>query len=64
MRSTVEQTVPTLVERSCGGWLAVSSPGATLKIGVTADTEEEARAAFDRSVRKWEEALRQAEPGR
>ena len=45
---------PDLVRRACGGWLALSPKGASLKIGVQAETAEEAtekfRSAFDRSM--------------
>jgi len=45
---------PDLFRRACGGWLALSPKGATLKIGVAAETAEEAtekfRSAFERSI--------------
>lgn len=44
---------PVLIERACGGWLAVSKPESPLKIGVTAETEDGARMAFDRAVGEW-----------
>jgi hypothetical protein len=48
---------PILIERACGGWLAVTQPDDSLRIGVTADTEAEARAAFDEAVVAWERLL-------
>jgi len=44
-------------ERACGGWLAVSVPGSLLRVGVTAETPEEARRGFERAVRRWEQLL-------
>lgn len=34
---------PQLVQRGCGGWLAVTPDSTALKMGVTAPTEDEAR---------------------
>ena len=42
-----------LSERACGGWLAVSAPGSLLRVGVTADSEAEARLEFERAVRRF-----------
>ena len=55
---SVNHIAPRLIERRCGGWLAVSNSTAPLKIGVTADTEEQAREAFGQAVREWEAILR------
>lgn len=51
------QIVPQIIKRQCGGWIAVSGKDASLKIGVTASTEEEARAAFHQAMLEWEEIL-------
>jgi hypothetical protein len=40
-------------ERACGGWLVVSAPGSLLRVGATGDTEGEARAKFERAVRRF-----------
>jgi hypothetical protein len=58
MESAVKLAVPTLIARSRGGWLAVSKPECPLKIGVSAETEEKALAAFDRAVAEWEALTR------
>lgn len=44
---------PYLRAREGGGWLAVSEPGDGLRIGVTADTEPEARERFNASMQAW-----------
>lgn len=48
---------PRLIERECGGWLALSPFDAQIRIGVTANTEEAARHEFARSIARWEEIL-------
>jgi hypothetical protein len=42
-----------LVERQCGGWLAVSAPGAVLRIGVEGISKEDAGERFVAAVRRW-----------
>lgn len=37
---------PVLIERRCGGWLAITPKGWPLGIGVTADTKEGAERKF------------------
>jgi hypothetical protein len=54
---------PDVVARECGGWLAVSKPDDELRIGVTADTEAEARERFDAEVEAWLRLLEQAKHG-
>lgn len=44
---------PMLIRRARGGWLAVSMPQCSLKIGVTAASEGEARASFERALQEW-----------
>jgi hypothetical protein len=61
--NTLQGIAPNVRERQCGGWLAVSEANADLKIGVTADTEAGARAAFASALIKWEKILK-SEPGR
>jgi hypothetical protein len=51
---------PRVTARECGGWLAVSTPEDDLRIGVTADTESEARERFDAAVEAWLRLLEQA----
>jgi hypothetical protein len=48
---------PRLVERRCGGWLAISPKNEPLKIGVTAETEEGAARLFSSTFRAWRESL-------
>jgi len=50
-------TPPRLIERACGGWLALSGIGESLKIGVVAETADDARNRFAAAVEKWREAL-------
>lgn len=49
--------IPRMIERRCGGWLAVSPRSCSLKIGVTADSEEEARSEFRTAFVQWREML-------
>lgn len=44
---------PKLIERHCGGWLAVSADSEPLKIGTTGGDEREAREEYYRSYKKW-----------
>ena len=48
---------PRLIERMCGGWLAVSPRGSSLKIGVMGDTEDAARGAFAAAIQQWRTIL-------
>lgn len=48
---------PRLLRREGGGWLAISEPGAKLRIGVVADTADEARARFGRELAAWQSLL-------
>ena len=57
MNIDVERITPRLIERRCGGWIATSEANASLKIGVTADTEQQARLNFERAVKEWEHIL-------
>jgi len=44
---------PRLIERECGGWLAVTGPGDSPKIGVTAPSQDQAGAAFAKAAEAW-----------
>jgi hypothetical protein len=57
METKAMQIIPEISKRRCGGWIAVSGRDAPLKIGVTANTEDEARAAFNRAVIEWDEII-------
>ena len=46
-------TIPLVMRRQCGGWLAVSRPGSDFSIGVEGDTEEMARDAFAVAIAAW-----------
>jgi hypothetical protein len=48
---------PKIILRAVGGWLAVSPPGARFKIGVMAETEEEAGRLFHAAWRRWDEII-------
>ena len=54
-------TIPRVFERQCGGYLAVSKEGSRFKIGVEADTEEEALQRFDESLKRWERLFEEEE---
>ena len=53
----LESTDPVVSERECGGWLATTPPESELRIGVTALTEGEVRALFERAMHRWVAAL-------
>jgi hypothetical protein len=44
---------PRLIHRECGGWLAVSGSSEPIKIGVTADTEDEAAEKYHERINAW-----------
>ena len=44
---------PKLLRRSVGGWLAISGPGARVRIAVEGMTPDEARARYDRELALW-----------
>ena len=48
---------PRLIERHCGGWLAVSGRDDPVQIGVEAPTREEAITLFNEHRARWEETL-------
>lgn len=47
------EMAPVLINRANGGVLAISPPGARLRIGVTADTKEDAITLFKLEARRW-----------
>lgn len=49
----ISDVAPTLVQRQCGGWLALSSRGDALKIGVTDESEEGARTKYGTARAGW-----------
>lgn len=53
---------PVLVERACGGWLALSPPGYSIRIGVTAITNVEARLRWHDSIARWKRDLQSKGP--
>ena len=43
---TDDHIPPRVIARKCGGWLAVSGDGGSLRIGVTAPSEAEVKERF------------------
>lgn len=54
---------PEVIRREVGGWLAVSPKWARLRVGVTAETEDDARALFSQTVKRWLEIIEEGELG-
>ena len=52
-----EVQLPRLVQRQCGGWLALAPRGASLRIGVWADSEDAARDKYRTTVEGWQATL-------
>ena len=50
---------PRLVQRKCGGWMALSSRDDRLRIGVTAATAEEASSRYVAALMEWGATLNQ-----
>jgi hypothetical protein len=48
---------PRVIERTSGGWLAVTAPGDSPRIGVTAPSQTEVKAAFADEAQAWEALL-------
>lgn len=42
-----------LIERKCGGWLAVATRHCDLRIGITADSREAAREKYLATLEEW-----------
>jgi hypothetical protein len=47
--------------RACGGWIAVFDDG-SLRFGITAESEAEARQRLQASLIRWREAPKEAVP--
>ena len=50
---SIYEVGPVLIERQCGGWLAVTPRGWPLGIGVTADTKADAEKKFQDELRRF-----------
>ena len=48
---------PRTIQRTCGGWLAVSNADDPVKIGVTAASEIEAIREFNATRERWQTSL-------
>lgn len=46
-----------VTKMQCGGWLAVSAQDEPIKIGITADTKEQAYADHARALGEWRALL-------
>jgi hypothetical protein len=46
-----------VIERECGGWLAVSAPTNDVRIGVVGATEQEAASRFEATMGIWTSLL-------
>lgn len=44
---------PVVIERRCGGWLAITPRGWPLGIGVTAQTKDEAETKFREELQRF-----------
>lgn len=44
---------PVLIERACGGWMAVTPRGWPLSVGVTAVTVAAVELAFEEAMERW-----------
>jgi hypothetical protein len=53
----ISTEIPRLVPRHCGGWLALAPKGASLRIGVWADSEEAAREKYRTALDGWQSTL-------
>jgi hypothetical protein len=51
------QLSPRIIERRCGGWLAVSNNADPVQIGVTAASEIDADFRFQTVRKRWQEIL-------
>src|SRR5207253_772219 len=56
----LRRAVAQLIERSSGGWLAISPPASDLRIAVEAATPAEAAATFAKAEESWAVLLRAA----
>lgn len=46
-------SAPKLIERQCGGWLAISPACEPIKIGVSAETEQDAAFRYRVALAQW-----------
>lgn len=53
----IELESPRIIRRHCGGWLALAPESASLKIGVSADSEDAARDKYRTAVGEWKATL-------
>ncbi len=53
---TITGMEPHLIERRCGGWLAVTDDDSPVRVGVVGDTEDEARERFRDALARWRAA--------
>ena len=53
----IDDVKPEVKSRVCGGWLAVSPLGASLRIGVTGESEEIAVERFTRAYKRCQSLL-------
>jgi hypothetical protein len=53
----IDTESPRLVRRHCGGWLALAPRGASLRIGVWADSEDAARQKYGTELAAWRATL-------
>lgn len=47
---------PELIERRCGGWLAVTPRCVAIRIGAVGESAEEASANFNALIEQWAQA--------
>jgi hypothetical protein len=52
-----ERMSPRIIQRKCGGWLAVSNDADPVKIGVTAASEADADREFQKARNRWQAIL-------
>lgn len=64
MKTNYLDVRPRLIERSRGGWLAVSEEDSHLRIGVEGQTEKEAVANFTKALHEWERLRALPDPDR
>jgi len=52
---------PLLIERRCGGWMAITPSGWPLAVGVTADTKAGAEKKFREELKRFSEIPERSE---
>jgi hypothetical protein len=63
MNDTPFVVEPEVIRFRYGGWLAITSRATKLRIGVVGESESDARALFDESLRRWKELNKSKRPG-